>query len=279
MVVYMPELPEVETTRRKISPLLQNRIIERLEHDDPDKYVHTQLAHGQQIRQLARRGKYLILELVDPDLSSDQPHEFELIVHLGMTGGFRLERSKHTRVVIHTNDGVLYFDDIRRFGKIAVVHPGKYDSMPTLANMGPEPLSEDFEEQSFIDLAAHCGMVKSWLLSQRPVSGLGNIYVDESLWLAKIHPSQTRLNTKQAKKLYSAIREVIAKAIQAGGSTLSDGTYQQHDGLSGLFQLEHNVYARQGEDCPRCSTTIEKLFLGQRGTHFCPACQELASAN
>lgn len=274
MVVYMPELPEVETTRRKIYPLVQGRIIQQIEHDDPHKYRQTHLAQGQQIRHLNRRGKYLLFELAHPNLAQDQPHEFELIVHLGMTGGFRLEKGKHTRASIYTHDGVLHFDDSRRFGKIEVVSPGAYETMPTLAHMGPEPLSKDFQEDRFIDSAAHCGIVKSWLLSQKPVSGLGNIYVDESLWLAQIHPKQTRLTAIQAQKLYVAIQQIIAKAIEAGGSTLGDGTYKQHDGLSGLFQLQHNVYAREGETCPRCKTIIEKIFISQRGTHFCPKCQQ-----
>lgn len=267
----MPELPEVETTRRKLEPLLLGRKIVRLEHQDTRKYHNTHEAHDHNIQQLLRRGKYLMF-----DLENDQAHASkQLIVHLGMTGGFRLQEGKHSRVQIILDQSTLFFDDIRRFGKIAVVPTGDYQIFPTLQNMGPEPLTADFTLPEFVEKAAKCTRVKPWLLSQVPVAGLGNIYVDESLWEASIHPAQTRLNTEQATRLYHAIRQVLQKAIQAGGSTLSDKTYQQHDGLSGLFQHEHQVYAKEGRPCMRCQTPILKMSLGQRGTHFCPTCQPL----
>jgi formamidopyrimidine-DNA glycosylase len=277
----MPELPEVETTRRKIEPLLRGRVIERIEHDAPHKYRDTHLAVGCRITGLSRRGKYLMLQLAAaeadglPDLPDDSPHDLELIVHLGMTGGFRLEAGKHTRVTLTTDGGTLHFDDARRFGKMAVVRPGQYASMPTLAGMGPEPLTGDFGLTDFIAKAATCGAVKPWLLSQKPVSGVGNIYADESLWTAQIHPAQTRLNTAEATRLYHAIREVMGAAVEAGGSTLSDGTYAQHDGEAGAYQHRHHVYDRAGTPCDRCGTTIEKIVLGGRGTHFCPQCQKV----
>ncbi|RJF71521.1 DNA-formamidopyrimidine glycosylase [Deinococcus cavernae] len=273
----MPELPEVETTRRKIEPLLKGRVIERIEHDAPHKYRNTEAAHGKRIKALTRRGKYLLLQLASADAEGDVPHELELIVHLGMTGGFRLEQGKHTRVTLHTDDGVLHFDDSRRFGKWAVVDPGEYASMPTLAAMGPEPLEEAFTEAAFVKAAATCGAVKVWLLSQKPVSGVGNIYADESLWLARIHPAQTKLNPAEAGRLYHAIREVMQGAVNAGGSSLGNGVgnYRQHDGLSGLFQHQHHAYGRENQPCERCGTEIRKIVLGQRGTHFCPQCQKL----
>ncbi len=278
---HMPELPEVETTRKKIEPLLLGRTLLALGHDAPHKYRDTHLAVGKTILALNRRGKYLILPLSADEhpaekQKTDEPAlNYELIVHLGMTGGFRLTPSKHTRVTFKTDQGELYFDDSRRFGKVLVVRAGQYASMPTLANMGPEPLSDDFDEAEFVKAAAQCGTVKTWLLSQKPVSGVGNIYADESLWLAQIHPAQTRLTPTEAQRLYVAIRQVMAAAVAAGGSTLSDNTYQQHDGVSGLFQLSHQVYAREGQPCYRCAVPIEKIVLGQRGTHFCPACQQL----
>ena len=273
----MPELPEVETTRRKIEPLLRGRVIERIEHDAPHKYRNTEAAHGKRIKALTRRGKYMLLHLAAADAADDVPHELELIVHLGMTGGFRLEQGKHTRVTLHTEGGVLHFDDSRRFGKWAVVAPGEYAGMPTLAAMGPEPLDDTFTETEFVKAAAHCGAVKVWLLSQKPVSGVGNIYADESLWMAKIHPAQTRLKPAEAKRLYQAIREVMRNAVDAGGSSLGNGVgnYRQHDGLSGLFQHQHHAYGRDGQPCERCGTDIRKIVLGQRGTHFCPKCQKL----
>ncbi|ULH15039.1 DNA-formamidopyrimidine glycosylase [Deinococcus sp. KNUC1210] len=271
----MPELPEVETTRLKIEPLLKGRRLLAIEHDAPQRYRDTELAQGRTVSRLSRRGKYLLLELEDPD---QEP--LELIVHLGMTGGFRLEPSKHTRVTLHLEDengpSALYFQDSRKFGKMAVVRPGSYAGMPTLANMGPEPLSPDFEEESFVQRVAGQGrMIKPWLLSQLPVAGVGNIYADESLWRARLHPAQTRLSSAEAAALYGAIRTTMQEAVLAGGSTLSDGSYAQPDGVSGLFQMRHNVYDRAGQPCNRCGVPIEKIVLAQRGTHFCPHCQVL----
>lgn len=277
----MPELPEVETTRRKIEPLLLDRTILEVQHDAPHKYRDTHLAVGRRVTGLSRRGKYLMLHLAAAEAAHDQgadsPHDLEFIVHLGMTGGFRLEGGPHTRVTIRTDDGDLFFDDPRRFGKMAVVRPGEYAGMPTLAAMGPEPLSADFREEDFAELAAQAGAVKPWLLSQKPVSGVGNIYADESLWMAGLHPTQTRLTREEAGRLYHAVRDVMGRAVEAGGSSLGrgEGNYRQHDGLSGLFQHAHNVYGKGGEPCPRCGTPIEKSVVAQRGTHHCPQCQPL----
>ncbi len=269
----MPELPEVETTRLKIEPHLKGRRLLRLEHDAPHRYRDTYLAEGRTVARLSRRGKYLLLELDDP---GEDP--LELIVHLGMTGGFRFEATPHTRVTLHLDGDhpPLYFQDARRFGKMAVVRPGQYAGMPTLMAMGPEPLSEDFTEAGFVRaLSGSPKMVKPLLLSQAPVAGVGNIYADESLWAARIHPAQTRLKPAEVRRLYTAIREVMGEAVQAGGSTLSDGSYQQPDGLAGLFQMRHNVYDRAGRPCNRCGTPIVKTVLAQRGTHYCPKCQVL----
>ncbi|AWN23063.1 DNA-formamidopyrimidine glycosylase [Deinococcus irradiatisoli] len=273
----MPELPEVETTRRKIEPLLLGRTLTRIEHDAPHKYTDTHKAEGRTVIGIGRRGKYLLLRLAafEAALAGEDPGDLELLVHLGMTGGFRLEAGPHTRVTLHTDQGAVYFNDPRRFGKVAVVRPGEYAAFPTLDGMGPEPLSEDFGEAEFVKAAASAGAVKPWLLSQKPVSGVGNIYADESLWLSRLHPAQKKLTAEEASRLHAAIREVMAAAVAAGGSTLGDGTYQQHDGEAGQFQVHHHAYARTGEPCERCGTPIEKIVLAQRGTHFCPHCQQL----
>ena len=268
----MPELPEVETTRRKIEPLLLGRTLTRIEHDAPHKYRDTHRAEGRTVTGIGRRGKYLLLQLAARDAADE---DLELLVHLGMTGGFRLEAGPHTRVTLHTDEGAVYFNDARRFGKVAVVRPGEYAAFPTLHGMGPEPLSDDFKESDFVKAAASAGAVKPWLLSQKPVSGVGNIYADESLWMSRLHPAQTRLKPAEAKRLHKAIREVMTAAVAAGGSTLNDGTYQQHDGEAGRFQLAHHAYAREGQPCERCGTPIKKIVLAQRGTHFCPQCQTL----
>ena len=274
----VPELPEVETTRRRIEPHLKGRRLLGIEHDAPQRYRDTELAHGRTVARLSRRGKYLLLELDDP---GQDP--LELIVHLGMTGGFRMEPSAHTRVVLHLEGGAdeggvlrLYFQDARRFGKMAVVRPGEYAGMPTLARMGPEPLSAGFDEEAFASAVAGAPrMIKPSLLSQLPVAGVGNIYADESLWHARLHPAQTRLSEEEARRLFAAIRETMQAAVEAGGSTLSDGTYAQPDGVSGLFQMRHHVYDRAGQPCSRCGTQVAKMVLAQRGTHYCPHCQVL----
>ncbi|WP_104991389.1 DNA-formamidopyrimidine glycosylase [Deinococcus sp. NW-56] len=268
----MPELPEVETTRRKIEPLLAGRTILAVTHDAPHRYRDTHLAHGRRVSGLSRRGKYLMLHLAAAEADGE---EHDLIVHLGMTGGFRLEEGPHTRVTLTTDAGILYFHDPRRFGKMAVVPRGVYTGMPTLLGMGPEPLSEDFREEEFVRLAANAGAVKPWLLSQKPVSGVGNIYADESLWRAQIHPAQARLTSQEAGRLYHAVRDVMHEAVEAGGSSLGDGlgNYRQHDGEPGAFQTRHAVYGQTGKLCPRCGTPIQKIVLAQRGTHFCPNCQ------
>ncbi|WP_221088407.1 DNA-formamidopyrimidine glycosylase [Deinococcus aquaedulcis] len=273
----MPELPEVETTRRKIEPLLSGRTILEVVHDAPHRYRDTHRAAGRRIAGLSRRGKYLLLHLAEQSAAQDEAHDLELLVHLGMTGGFRLEQGQHTRVTLRTDGGDLYFDDPRRFGKMAVVPAGEYAGHPTLLAMGPEPLSDDFREEAFARLAATCGPVKPWLLSQKPVSGVGNIYADESLWAAQLHPAQTRLTREEAGRLYHAVREVMGHAVAAGGSSLGDGVgnYRQHDGQSGGYQTQHHAYGRAGQPCERCGAPIEKIVLGGRGTHFCPVCQPL----
>ena len=266
----VPELPEVETTRRQIEPLVVGKRIERIEHDSPHRYVNTHLAHDRIIRGISRRGKYLIMHL------NGNGEPLELIVHLGMTGGFRPQPGRHTRVTLHLEgDAALYFQDSRRFGRWAVIPAGAYASMPTLSNMGPEPLTDDFDETAFVTAALTAPAVKPWLLSQIPVAGVGNIYADESLWRAGIHPAQTRLTREEARRLHAAIRDVLAQAVIAGGSTLSDNSYAQPDGTPGYFQVQHSVYAREGHPCPRCGQTIEKTVLGQRGTHYCPQCQRV----
>ncbi len=246
------------------------RRVARIEHDAPHKYRDTHLAHGRTVERLERRGKYLIARLA----GDGEP--LDLIVHLGMTGGFRPEQTPHTRVTLHLEEGgALYFQDARRFGKWAVVPRGEYAAMPTLAKMGPEPLGETFELEAFVGAAGQAGAVKPWLLSQSPVAGLGNIYADESLWRARVHPAQKGLTREEALRLYAAIREVLSEAVAAGGSTLSDHSYAQPNGQPGGFQGRHNVYAREGQPCPRCGMGVEKMVLAQRGTHFCPQCQQV----
>lgn len=266
----MPELPEVETTRRRLTPLLLGARIERIEHDS-EKYRDTHLAAGRQIRALTRRGKYLLLRL------EGEGEPLELLFHLGMTGNFRLEPTPHTRLTLHLQGGqALHFHDPRRFGKVAVVRAGDYRLFPTLRDMGPEPL-EDFDEEEFVRRAAQAGAVKPWLLSQKGVAGLGNIYADEALWLSRIHPLQKHLSAKEARHLRSAIRTVLSEAVELGGSSLGNGSgnYRQLGGAQGGYAARHRVYGKAGQPCERCGAPILKTVVAQRGTHFCPQCQVL----
>ena len=153
---------------------------------------------------------------------------------------------------------------------------GDYSAMALLRNIGPEPLSDDFHLKLFAEvLAKKSRKIKEVLLEQYAVAGVGNIYADESLWLAKIHPAMpsNQLSKAQSKRLFEAIKHVMHRAVEAGGSTLSDKTYQQPSGKPGYFQLEHNVYDRKGKPCNRCGGEIQKIVLAARGTHFCPKCQ------
>jgi formamidopyrimidine-DNA glycosylase len=263
----MPELPEVETTRRALEPYLLGKTITNITHTDPERYRNTLNAVGRKIIALERRGKYLIFRLED-----DQ----DVIVHLKMTGGFRFpssseETPRFERLRLSTDAGEVSYVDARRFGFWEVIPKDAWGHIGTLAAMGPEPLGEDFKLEPFTQAMAKVSKVKPALLSQKPVAGVGNIYADESLWQAKIHPEAKA----QSKRLHSAIIEVMTRAVEAGGSTLSDNSYQQPDGNPGYFQLEHHVYDSAGKACSRCGTPIEKYWLGQRGTHFCPECQKL----
>lgn len=267
----MPELPEVETTRRILEPYLLGQTILGLEHSDPARYRQTELALGRRVTGTSRRGKYIILHL-------DQA--LEAIVHLGMTGGFRFEPHRHTRLTLYTQGKTLYYTDPRRFGKWWVVPAGDYASIDLLRRMGPEPLSPDFSLADFKQaLGSSRRRIKEVLLGQEAVAGVGNIYADEALWLSRIHPERPAhsLSSSEAKRLYQAIREVMGRAVEAGGSTLSDATYQQPTGESGYFQLAHNAYDRTGQSCkrPGCNGKIVKTVVGGRGTHFCPRCQRL----
>jgi formamidopyrimidine-DNA glycosylase len=275
----MPELPEVETTRRALEPYLLGRTILGVQHSDPGKYKNTLDAIGRRVLALERRGKYLIFRLE----AGDQDSGLDVIVHLKMTGGFRfpesgthfLEAPRFERLRLETNIGEVSYVDARRFGFWEVVPRNDWAHIASLANMGPEPLGDDFKLEAFRLAMAKISKVKPALLSQKPVAGVGNIYADECLWLAKIHPEAGKLNPAQAKRLHSAIQTVMARAVEAGGSTLSDNSYQQPDGNPGSFQLEHAVYDRANQPCKRCGTPIEKYWLAGRGTHFCPQCQKL----
>ncbi|WP_456444740.1 bifunctional DNA-formamidopyrimidine glycosylase/DNA-(apurinic or apyrimidinic site) lyase [Oceanithermus sp.] len=263
----MPELPEVETVRRMLAPVVVGRRLLGLEHDDPARYRGAEGAAGRRVRALRRRGKYLIFALEG---------RLELIVHLGMSGSLRLDEGTHTRVRLEFEGATVFFNDPRRFGRLRAVPAGDYRALPTLARMGPEPLDRGFTARALAArLARTSRVLKTALLSQEPVAGLGNIYADEALWKARLHPARiaNALAFEEVQRLHRAVRGVLRRAVDLGGSTLGDGAYTRPDGEPGYFQIEHAVYGRAGEACPRCGRTIERLVLGGRSTHVCPRCQ------
>jgi formamidopyrimidine-DNA glycosylase len=262
----MPELPEVETVARSIAPLVGRRIVSAefrslriLRGGDPDGMA-AGLA-GRRIAGVERYGKFLVLPLEGGGY---------LLVHLGMTGRLLLGGpvGKHTHAILTLDDGVLLFDDSRQFGSFQFS-----EGFPArVARLGPEPLEVSLDTFSAA-LKRHKTRVKALLLNQRFLRGVGNIYADEALFRAGIHPLAvaSRLRGERPRKLYDALRTVLREAIDAGGSSISD--YVDAQGRKGFFQFSHRVYQRTGEPCVSCGTAIRRLIVTQRSSHFCPKCQ------
>ena len=265
----MPELPEVESVRRQLDPELAGRRVVEAWWDPipamPREFIDLDRVTGRKIASVGRRGKFLVCPL-DEGL--------ELIMHLGMTGAFRFDfDDPYVRARLWLDDDrELAFRDVRRFGRMAVVDAGRYELLPTLASLGPEPLSDEFDVDRFADaLARTSSAVKPYLLSQKPVAGVGNIYADEALWIARIHPLSRRVGRKRAEVLHRAIREVLMGAIEREGTTFRD--YRMVNGESGRNADFLAAYGREGLPCPTCDTPMRKIVLGGRGTTYCPRCQ------
>jgi len=263
----VPELPEVETVRRQLEPLLVGRrIVEAWGHPSA-KFSSAPLAAGPAIGSVARRGKYLLLGLDD---------DRELIVHLGMTGQLRLrpaELDPYVRAWWALDDGrVLELRDVRRFGRVGVVPAGDYASLPTLAVQGPEPWDPALDEGGlWRNLKRSKVQIKAQLLSQRPLAGVGNIYADEGLWRARVHPGRRSVTRAEAGRVLVELRAVLEQGIANGGTTLRD--YRTVEGEPGRNQLELGCYGRAGEPCLRCGTELRRSIIAGRGTTHCPACQ------
>lgn len=227
---------------------------------------------GQRIEELGRRGKFLIL----------YTQKFALVSHLRMEGKYGLynanvEVDKHTHVIFHFTDGTeLRYKDVRKFGTFHLYEKGKeFDTQP-LANLGPEPFSDQFTVQWLSDrLKKTTRKIKPALLDQKVLVGLGNIYVDEALFRAKIHPERiaNSLTKDESERLYREIVSTLSEAVEKGGSTIR--SYVNSQGQMGMFQLQLYVYGRKNEPCKVCGTPLEKTVVGGRGTHFCPMCQKL----
>ena len=249
----MPELPEVETVVRTLRPRLLGRTV--LAATGGPKLI-VEPAIGHTIRDVTRHGKYIVLHF-DAGL---------LLVHLRMTGKLLFDgtRTPYTRAEFVLDEGLLLFDDIRRFGRITwSLH---------LPEQGPDPLEVAFPDFAAL-FADRRARLKTLLLDQQFLRGLGNIYVDEALFRARLHPRSVgaELSRPRLERLYGAIREVLEEAIFLGGSSISD--YVDGNGERGSFQNFHRVYRRTGEPCVVCGKPIERIVVTQRGTHFCPRCQ------
>ena len=273
----MPELPEVETVRRQLEPLVSNaKIIDTRAHRSP-KFAPALEAIGSTVANVHRRGKYLLVGLLDPGQAPGGPPSRELIVHLGMTGALHVDDTSpsdpYERASWALADGrTLWFRDIRRFGRIAGVSAGDHQALPTLHHLGPEPFDPALDGPRFHRaLAASRSRVKTHLLSQRPIAGVGNIYADEALWRAGINPGIRRVGPTRAEALLGHIRDVLAEALDHGGTTLRD--YRTPDRSTGQNQFRLDCYGRSGRPCRRCATPLISRELDQRTTTSCPNCQ------
>ncbi len=272
----MPELPEVETIRVQLEPRLSGRVITGSGSHPSAKFASAVEAVGCEIRTVRRRGKYLIVGLDDE--SSASPSGSELVIHLGMTGRLAVASAvdlghPHLRAWWSLDDGSVFtMHDVRRFGRVNVVSAGCYDTIATLSRLGPEPFSEEFDGDSlWRSLRSSRRCIKTQLLSQLPVAGVGNIYADESLWLARINPAARRLSRARADVLAESIRTALATGLRNRGTTLRD--YVTVEGARGTNQHHLHCYGRAGEPCERCGTELRRRVLDARGTTWCPQCQ------
>lgn len=295
----MPELPEVETIRRGLSEVLLGKTVTRFSVSlkkmyQPAANVPKRLT-GLRVESVERRGKVLMIRF-DKDRT--------LLIHLKMTGQLlykepvKIGRTKSSKLVlagghpIPTMDGTLpskvthatftfddgsqlFYNDLRQFGYLKLVRDEDLPNVPILATFGPEPLTSEFTLKTFEERLKRrpSGKLKPLLLDQTFIAGLGNIYVDESLNLAKLHPLRTAgsLTTAQRKALYEAIKKVLRDSLRAGGT--SDNTYVTIRGAKGDYLTKARVYHRVGEPCRRCGTPIRRMVVAGRGTHYCPKCQ------
>ena len=282
----MPELPEVETVKAGIAPVMEGHVIAQAQVNRPDLRWPfpdrmAERLSGQRVLGLRRRSKYILVDLESAET---------LLIHLGMSGRMLISGhtvgdfhhvhpapAKHDHVVFEMDSGVrITFNDARRFGAMDLMQTATQDDHWLIRDLGPEPLGNGFNESYLISrLAGRNTPIKSALLDQRIVSGLGNIYVCEVLFRAGIHPKRKagQISAKRVASLVPLIRQVLSKAIAAGGSSLRD--YRQSDGELGYFQHVFQVYDREGEQCAThgCDRVIQRIVQSGRSSFFCPQCQ------
>jgi formamidopyrimidine-DNA glycosylase len=263
----VPELPEVETVVRSIAPLAGRRIVSAefdssrvMRGANPEDLAAR--IQGRKIASVKRYGKFIVMGMKEGGY---------LIIHLGMTGKLLLggPRGKHTHAILTLDRGVLLYDDSRQFGSIEFS-----EGFPKrVARLGPEPLEVEFDDFAAA-LKGRKTRIKSLLLNQTFVRGVGNIYADEALFRSGIHPQAMafRIRADRARRLYDSMVAVLTEAIQAGGSSVSD--YVDAEGRQGFFQFSHRVYQRTGKPCLTCKTPIRRVIVTQRSSHFCPKCQK-----
>ena len=288
----MPELPEVETIRIGLAKLLPNRVVADVWHDFPKSFPNApadvaRFMVNSKVELVRRRAKVLIIEL-----SSG----YSLVIHLKMTGQlvFRGDKTfgaghptkslvgglpdKSTRVVLDFADGSeLFFNDQRKFGWMRLLPTVEIPLIDFMQKVGPEPLEDDFTVDKFINniLRRRQSAIKAVLLDQTVLAGVGNIYADEALFAAKIHPAMLAGKIPRTKliKLYSELRRILTMAINKGGST--DRNYVDAKGKKGSYLEFAQEFRKQGQPCPRCGTEIIKIRVAGRGTHICPKCQKV----
>jgi formamidopyrimidine-DNA glycosylase (fpg) len=275
--IDVPELPEVETVKRTLNQLVIGKTVASVEIRWPhiirrplDSRLFARLLTGETLHHVGRRGKFLLL-CFDNEV---------VVSHLRMEGRYRLEPEetpidRYTHVIFHFTDGTaLRYRDVRKFGTMHLFRKGReWDSLP-LSKLGPEPFSPEFTDSFLITACKKTARaIKPLLLDQTAVVGLGNIYVDESLFHARIHPltRAADLTKKEIAGLRKAIIETLSEAVKMGGSSVR--TFVNGQGEMGFFQQKLCVYGREGQPCVCCGSKIEKIRVGGRGTHFCPVCQ------
>ncbi|HZK12175.1 MAG TPA: DNA-formamidopyrimidine glycosylase [Atribacterota bacterium] len=281
----MPELPEVETIRRGLQEKIKNKQIKNIVIN-VDKIVKKPSLEefiakikGKKIKKIDRRGKYIIIHL---DL------EDKLVLHLGMTGlliypfnnkitGKEVNPKHNHLIFTFTDNTQLVFNDVRKFGKIYLV--SNINEIETLSKLGVEPLEDSFTEEVFVQILnkKKNSKIKSFLMKQEFITGLGNIYANEVLHRSKIHPLRliSSLNKEEVKKLHQQIKLVLSEAIELRGSTVADEAYRDTDSKKGNYAQKLQVYARKGEFCIKCGHPIEVVRIENRSSYFCPQCQKL----
>jgi formamidopyrimidine-DNA glycosylase len=266
----MPELPEVEVTRRQLEPLLVGRTIVGVRTGAPSYFFLTpprRLARrllGRRVLAVDRVGKYLLARLDDGA---------RFLMHLGMTGQIgEAPDDAHTHLRLEFADGgrTVRFHDVRKFGKVQLLEPGQRS--PRVDRLGPDALGIA-ADRLLAATRARRAAIKTVLLDQAVVAGIGNIYADEALFAAAIRPTRRAgsVTREECRRLAKAVRRILRQGIQAGGSTISD--YRSPEGRPGDYQERHRVYGRTGEPCRRCRTPIRRRVIGQRSSHYCPRCQ------